>query len=171
MTISRLIQKTMQPFLVLGLLVACVAAAAVGGFQLRVEVPTDGSDAVLLVRTYRCHQPEKAKVSARAEGLVEGRRVSIPIRLKAVARGVYAVAQQWPDEGTWVLTFSGSYQRQHASTLVALDGSRTVAVRQTDKGEQLDVRFLHRKLAAADADKALQRIAATGTKTARAGGF
>ena len=156
----------------IGLAVFCVAATTAGGFQLRVEVPQDTDDAVLLVRTYRCLKPENAKVSGTAEGIIEGKRVSVPLRLKSVDRGVYAVKQQWTAGGTWVLAFSGSYQRHNTSTLVTLDDQGKVAVKKTDKGPELDVRVLNRKLSDADVESALQRITqaqTTGTQKAKTG--
>ena len=156
----------------IGLALLTVAATTAGGFQLRVEVPKEGSDAVLLVRTYRCHQPEKAKVSGTAEGIVKGQRVSVPIQLKTVAKGVYAVEQQWPDGTSWVLAFSGHYRGHHTSTLVTLDEQGDVAVRQTERGTELDVRVLNRKLSDADIEVALQRITdntMTRTKKAKTG--
>ncbi len=151
------------PACVMGLAVLCVATTMAGGFQLRVEVPQEGTDAVLLVRTYRCHQPEKARVSGTAEGIVEGQRVSVPVQLRAIEKGVYAVAQQWPKGGTWMLAFSGSYRGHHTSTLVTLDDQGKVAVKKTDKGPELDVRVLNRKLSDADVEGALQRIAEAQT--------
>lgn len=162
--------KGVIPLWVAGLAVLFIAATTAGGFQLRVEVPQDDSDAVLLVRTYRCHQPEKAKVSGTAEGIVEGQRVSVPVQLQPVKKGVYAVAQQWPTEGTWVLAFSGSYRGHNTSTLVTLDDQGKVAVKKTDKGPELDVRVMNRKLSDADVEGALHRITqAKTTRKARVG--
>ena len=143
---------------VLALASASVAATMLGGFQLRVDVPEAGSDAVLLVRTYRCHQPEKAKVSGTAEGIVRGKRVSLPIELQAVAKGVYAVERQWPSVGAWVLAFSGSYDGQHTSTVVSLDDRGDVALRETERGTEWDVRTLPRKLSSRDVARALERM-------------
>ena len=139
-----------------------IAATTAGGFQLRVDVPKDGSDAVLLVRTYGCNQPENAKVTGTAEGFVEGRRVSVPIRLENIARGVYSVEQQWKGEGTWMLAFSGTYKGRHTSTLVTLDAQGKVAVKKTAKGTELDVRYMPRKLSSNDIEAALQRLAHAG---------
>lgn len=156
--ITRRLFSRVWMLVVMGLAVAGVAATTMGGFQLRVDVPEGNSDAVLLVRTYRCHQPEKAEVVGTAEGIVDGERVSVPIQLEAVTKGVYAVTRQWPTEGTWVLTFSGSYEGQHTSTLVALARDGRVAVRETDDGTELDVRMLARKLSASDVTRALKRM-------------
>ncbi len=157
MLVHRFLNRV-HPAWVVGLALFCLAATTAGGFQLRVEVPQEGGEAVLLVRTYRCHQPEKAKVSARAEGIINGKRVSVPIELKTIAKGVYAVEQQWPAGSTWLLAFSGSYRGQHTSTLVTLDEQGQVAIKKVDDGEALDVRYFHRTLSDADIESALQRL-------------
>ena len=151
--------KSAGPVWLIALALVCMAATAAGGFQLRVEVPQDDSGAVLLVRTYGCNQPQNAKVSGKAEGLVDGQRVSVPVRLKNVARGVYAVKKQWTDGGTWVLAFSGTYRGRHTSTLVTLDAEGRVAVKKTAKGDELDVRMMPRKLSSNDIENALKRHA------------
>ena len=85
-------------------------SAYAGGFQLGVQAtPSDYThvkDAVLLVRTYGCHTPADANVTATAEGIVNGRRTSIPLELLPDEKGVYAITQQWQSEGTWVLSFT-----------------------------------------------------------------
>ena len=41
-----------------------------------------------------------------AEGLVDGQTRSVPLKLTRTAEpSVFAVEQQWPSEGRWVLTF------------------------------------------------------------------
>lgn len=151
--------KVARPVFGVLLIITCAAAAVAGGFQLRVEVPQDDSDVVVLVRTYRCHKPEKAKVTGTAEGLVDGQRVSVPITLKTVKKGVYSVERQWSAQGSWVLTFSGSYAGHHTSTVVTLDDGK-VALRETERGMELDARYLPRKLKSSDVERALQRITA-----------
>ena len=149
-----------RPVLGLLLIVTCVAVTVAGGFQLRIDVPQDDSDVVVLVRTYRCHQPEKAKVTGTAEGLVDGQRVSVPLTLKTVEKGVYSVERQWPARGAWVLAFSGSYAGHHTSTVVTLDDQGKVAIRETERGTELDARILPRKLKSKDVERALRRITA-----------
>ncbi|MFQ5572412.1 MAG: hypothetical protein ACE5G0_22285 [Rhodothermales bacterium] len=137
----------------------CIAAAMPGGFQLRVDVPKDASsDVVLLVRTYGCNQPAKAKVSGTAEGMVDGKRQSVPLKLKAVAKGVYSIEQQWADEGTWVLAFTGTYRGRVTSTLVTLGTNGKVAMKKTAAGQTPDARFFPRKLSAGDIESALQHL-------------
>ena len=41
---------------------------------------------------------------ATAEGVVNGARKSIPLKLLSLsAAGTFAVTREWPDEGTWVI--------------------------------------------------------------------
>jgi hypothetical protein len=141
--------------------VASSTPAYAGGFQLSVETPasTQGEfkDVVLLVRTFGCHQPADAGVAGRAEGIVNGERQSIPLELNPTsATGVLAIKQQWPAEGKWVLTFSGTYHKMTCSVLVELGergrvrpgtrieagsrkGTHTRAVARTWTSEEIDL--------------------------------
>jgi hypothetical protein len=88
-----------------------VSAALAGGFGVLVEIPSDRTDprlknAVLLVRAEGCHGPGSSW-SATAEGIVKGRRQSIPLRLTKIDTELYAVKRQWPAEGVWVLALTG----------------------------------------------------------------
>src|SRR5690242_4066792 len=84
------------------------SAALAGGFGLSVELATDRTDpktrnAVLIVSPGGCYGPG-ATFSATAEGTVDGRHRSVPLRLVTVAtdgRGIthYAVERQWPTRG------------------------------------------------------------------------
>jgi hypothetical protein len=77
--------------------------------------------AVLTVQAAGCHDAEKAAVTGTAIGLVNGTRQSIPLKLAALPGkpGMYAVTQQWPSEGKWVLQFVGVDQDRVTTTLVA----------------------------------------------------
>src|SRR5260370_933178 len=107
-----------------GVLLALASAAGVfaGGFQLAVEAPDAGNasmkDAALIVRTFGCHQPADANVTVTAEGIVDGRRQSAPVDLKADAKGVYSIHQQWPEEGKWVLVLTGTYNGMTSTVFV-----------------------------------------------------
>jgi len=107
------------------LLLAIASPALAGGFQLSVETPAGSTDpqlkdVVLIARTYGCHQPADAKLSATAEGFVDGNRRSLPLELRSIGSGVYAIKQQWPSEGTWVLALTGAYNGMISSVLVEL---------------------------------------------------
>lgn len=103
---------------------ASSATVFAGGFQLTVEAPPAGDahlkDAALLVRTYGCNTPADASVTATAEGVVNGRRQSIPLEMKGDATGVYHIKQQWPAEGTWMLSFTGTYNGMTCTVFVDL---------------------------------------------------
>jgi hypothetical protein len=112
--------------IILAALLAAGSASIVfaGGFQLAVEVPSasdaHSKDAALLVRTFGCYQPKDANVTATAEGLVNGRRQSVPVEMKLDATGVYELRQQWPTEGTWMLSLTGSYNGMTCTVFVDL---------------------------------------------------
>ena len=114
-----------------GMLFAIVSPALAGGFQISVETPDRSSDqqlkeAVLIARTYGCHQPADAKLSASAEGFVDGTRKSLPIELRSIGSGVYAINRQWPSEGKWVITLTGAYNGMTSSVLVDLGPNGSV---------------------------------------------
>src|SRR6185295_8116585 len=117
--------------LTIALLLAIAAPALAGGFQLSIATPDGSTDpqmkgAVLIARTYGCHQPADAKLSATAEGFVNGQRKSLPIELRSIGSGVYAIKQEWPSEGTWVLALTGAYNGMTSSVLVELGPNGTV---------------------------------------------
>ncbi|MEW6209873.1 MAG: hypothetical protein AB1631_16025 [Acidobacteriota bacterium] len=145
-------------------ILASLAAATVsmaGGFYLQVEIPkpNEAQGAALLVRAYGCLSPTDAEITATAEGIVGGERRSVKLDLTHRGGGVYAIRQQWPQEGAWVLAINGSYKAKGmaASALVTLGPSGQVTAK--DKG--LEVRYSNRRLAARDIDSALsaQRVA------------
>ena len=97
--------------------------ALAGGFQLSVRAADSSSevkDAVLLVKTFGCFQPSDANVVGTAEGVVNGQRKTIKLDLHPTSTGVYAVKQQWPSEGKWVLLFSGNLHTFTCSVMVDL---------------------------------------------------
>jgi hypothetical protein len=60
--------------------------------------------AVLVARTTACQSPEKTTITATAEGIVNGVRRSIPLKVISLATaGTFAVARAWPVQGAWAL--------------------------------------------------------------------
>jgi len=145
---------------VAALLAAAATASAGGPPWISVESPCDpinhlSPDAVLLVRTYSCGMPTDARLTATAEGLVNGERRSVPLELKqGTEKGVYAVKPQWPAEGTWVLHFTMSIGGE-VSAIVTLDKHARVT----------DTQVVHRRTSAGDVDSVL-RAAARGERHA-----
>jgi len=92
------------------LAVATAASLIAGGFVLEIGKPSanpeaQAKNAVLIVRGYACQDPEKTTVTATAEGVVNGKRQTIPLKLIALsAQSTYALTRQWPADGKWVIT-------------------------------------------------------------------
>ena len=115
---------------------ALLATVAAAGTSFRIEIGSTaalGMDKkfkdspkklVVAVRAVVCEDLATVRITGTAEGLVNGKRQSLPLALTAVdpANAVYAIAQQWPTEGAWVLHLKGSCSnpKAHASTLVAV---------------------------------------------------
>jgi hypothetical protein len=139
--------------------------AFAGGFQLAVEAPDSGDarlkDAALLVRTFGCHTPADANVTATAEGVVNGRRQSVPLDMKPDATGVYIVKQQWPSEGAWMLSFTGTYNGMTCTVFVdlAADGKVHADTRiEAGHKEGTHARAFYRKPTSADIESALKSL-------------
>jgi hypothetical protein len=118
--------------------VAIVAVAAHAGTMFRLEVgpavaagfakdlkKADGKKLVLAVRALVCDDLAGVQISGTAEGLVNGTRQSVPLSLVTVdkAAAIYALHQQWPESGSWVLHLKGtcSKPKGEASTLVPMN--------------------------------------------------
>jgi hypothetical protein len=77
--------------------------------------------AVLVVRPEGCADPAKARIEGTAEGLVNGARRSVPLKLAALKTpGVFAVFKEWPPEGVWVVKLTGSCQGSTAGVVVPI---------------------------------------------------
>jgi hypothetical protein len=111
------------------LLVASVAAVMVfataervnasASFELEIGPSIAGNSArvkkaALVVRSKSC-DVATVTMSGTAEGLVNGRRQSVPLRLiELETPGVYAVQRVW-EQGRWVLNLSGSCAERKAT--------------------------------------------------------
>jgi hypothetical protein len=146
-------------------LLALVSVARVfaGGFQLAVEAPAAENasmkDAALIVRTFGCHQPADANVTVTAEGIVDNRRQSLPVALKADTRGVYSIQRQWPSEGRWVLVLTGTYNDMTSTVFVELDENNAVYPNTRLSAYELNgkhARALRRKPTTGDIEAALK---------------
>lgn len=158
--------KRFVPFCALAL-VALAPAALAGGFQLSVEAPNASSgvhskDAALIVRTFGCHTPADAAITATAEGLINGKRQSVKLDLAPDATGVYEIKKQWPSEGAWVVTVSGGYNEMTCSLLVELGPNGSVRPDTKISEGQLNGKYARaerRKFTAQEIDSALQALA------------
>ena len=80
-----------------------------GGFYLILGNPDASAEArkanaVLTMKAAGCHEPWKAQVTGIATGVVDGKRQQIPLKVIALSEpGMFAITQQWPKEGRWVI--------------------------------------------------------------------
>src|SRR5579872_3318608 len=80
-----------------------------GGFFLQLGNPEASPEAlkagaVLTVKATGCHNPATAKLTATAVGVVNGERREIPLKVTQLSEpGAFAISQQWPSEGKWVI--------------------------------------------------------------------
>ena len=76
-------------------------------------------NAVVTIKAAGCHDPATAKITATAIGMVDGHRRAIPLKLDALSDpGTFALSQQWPKEGTWVIELVGKNDQQFTNTLL-----------------------------------------------------
>ena len=144
--------------LVLVLLTTLIGGAALSSaeeFRLGIGPAVAGATkgakkGFMAVRVEGCPDPSKAGITGTAEGLVAGKRQTVPLNLIALSPGVYSVPQNWPQDGVWVLHFSGSYQNLKASALVPIGPSGFM--REPSK-------FFPRPATAAEIDSALRALA------------
>lgn len=118
--------KAFAPLIALAAAMSLVA----GGFALQLGKPSShpeaqAKNAVLVVRGYACIAPEKTTLSATAEGTVNGRRESIPLKLIPLSgESTYALTRQWPSGGKWVITVVEANPRFNSrpSAIVKVEG-------------------------------------------------
>ncbi len=79
---------------------------------ISLEIPANPLDpttrgAALAIHTFHHERPVGFPVTGTAEGLVNGQRRTIELEFTETSRpGVYALKQQWPTEGDWLLAIS-----------------------------------------------------------------
>jgi hypothetical protein len=157
------------------LILAMSASSYAGGFQIAVDTPGKSSDAqvkdvVLIARTYGCLHPTDVKLAATAEGLVNGARQSIPLDLSSTGSGVYAIKQQWPSEGTWVIALNvvGANNSYVIGALVELGpNGQVLPGTKLEPGaiKGVHARVSQRQSARADIESALRNSAALKSQT------
>jgi hypothetical protein len=140
--------------------VFAVAAVAFGqGFTFSVGNAVASQDfrlktAAFAFRTEGCADPSKAQISGTAEGLVNGARRSQILHVMAASKpGVYAVDQNWPPGGVWVVNLRGTCAGENAGAIVPI-GPKGV-IRESAK-------FFPRPATASEVDAALKTLAQGG---------
>ena len=91
----------------------------------------DTRGALALVRIYHHENAGQCPVEGPAEGLVDGQRVSLPLKFTAVGdEGVWAAWGKIPEEGNWVLAIHGTdgISKAEVSILAALaEGNQEIS--------------------------------------------
>jgi hypothetical protein len=78
-------------------------------------------DALFAVRTENCDHAAEALITATAEGLVNGARQSMALRLlPGSGPGVYLVSSGWPAQGIWVVRLIGTCAGAKAGAVVPI---------------------------------------------------
>jgi hypothetical protein len=147
-------------------LVISAGVAMAGDFWVGVESahslrPGMSGQTVLVVRPSGCHEPQDATITATAEGIVNGQRRSLPLKLVAISQGVYEIAREWPAQGAWVVAVNAEYRGLPRAAIIRLGpgGSIPAKLGPSQDGGISDVQAFRRKLAGDDIDSALQAIA------------
>jgi hypothetical protein len=125
------------------LLALSILAAPLLAGALRLEVGNPATNqealaqhAVLVAWTTACHSPEKTSLTATAEGVVNGIRKSIPLKVVSLSTpGTFAVTRDWPNEGTWaikIVATNPEYKDYATSAVVPIQNNvaQTTAVRR-----------------------------------------
>jgi hypothetical protein len=105
---------------------ATAALVLAEGFTFTIGSPVAARDfvaktAAFVFRTEGCAQPEKAEISGTAEGLVKETRRSVSLNMKAMSNpGVYAIYQNWPFEGSWVVNLKGTCAAASAGAIIPI---------------------------------------------------
>ena len=105
---------------------AMAALAFAGEFTFSIGSPVAAQDfrakvAAFVFRTQGCADPAKSEISATAEGLVKGVRRSVALKVEAMPKpGVYAVYQNWPADGHWVVNLKGTCNEANAGAIVPI---------------------------------------------------
>jgi hypothetical protein len=119
-------KELLKPLLALSVLAVPLFA---GALLLEVANPASNPEAmknhaILVARITACHSPAETTVVATAEGVVNGMRKSIPLKVIALSTaGTFAVVREWPQQGAWaikVVATNPQYRNYATSVLVPI---------------------------------------------------
>jgi hypothetical protein len=155
--------------LLAGLTALVTTVAVAGPPWIAIEYPANPHDpgtrgALLTVRTYHHGELMSYQLSGTAEGIVNGRRQTMPLDIRRLPQaGMYAVRFQKPAQGSWMLVITSSQNGAFAaSALVTLDSGGGVASVSVPSGTIENGRWrVPRRVALAEIDAMLKNAAAT----------
>ena len=125
----------LRSFMFVTALSLCAFSTALAGPPwIAIEYPANpfdrtSRDAFLTVRTYHHGEMTAKTVTGSAEGVVNGKRQSMPLDIRAGSQpGMYVVRWQKPASGRWVLVINSGYQGvTDATAVVEISATGTVA--------------------------------------------
>jgi hypothetical protein len=86
-------------------------------------------NAAVVAHITACHSPEKTTVTAFAEGLANGKRQIITLKVTPLSQsGSFAVAHQWPRDGIWavkMIATNPDYRNYSTAIVVPFHGDTT----------------------------------------------
>ena len=138
-------------------LIPALAGADEFMFEVAGPVAAQGfvsKTAAFVFRTAGCPDPDKAQISATAEGVADGRRQNLVLRVTPSKPGVYAVFQQW-NSGRWVVVLKGSCGPRQAGAVIPVGPHGFV---------REDSKFFTHPATAAEIDAALKAFPEGGYK-------
>ncbi len=165
-----MMRSPLRQLALVSVLTMVVSAVAIAGPPwIAIEYPVNPHDAgtrgaLLTVRTYHHGELMSYDVTGTAEGIIDGRRQSMPLDIRRLTQtGMYAVRWQKPAQGTWVLVITSKQNGSHAATaLVTINAQGQVAEVSVPSDLIENGRWrVPRKVAAAEVDAMLKANAAT----------
>jgi hypothetical protein len=161
----RNLNRNLQAVGPVAVLLAVAMTSVAGGFWIRTyspsaQVTASIPDAVVLVAAEGCHNAAAAKISATAEGLVNGKRQSVLLDLTPLSEGVYAVRRQWPGAGAWILAVKATHLGRSVGAVIEID--RNGAAR-------LSAKPFEQSISTDEIEAALEKMAASPAKTTLVG--
>jgi hypothetical protein len=152
--------KIRKPLLIAAVLLSASVFAAAQAFTFEVASPVAAQDfrsksAAFVFRATGCAEPAKADITAAAEGIADGARRSISLKVTPSSKpGVYAVFQQW-ESGHWVVVLKGSCGTTQAGAVIPIGPHGFV---------REDSKFFPHPATAAEVDAALKAFPQGGYK-------
>jgi hypothetical protein len=108
------------------------AAVFAGALTLEIGNPAANPEAqakgaVVVARITACHSPEKTTVTASAEGVVNGTRKSIPLKVMPLSTaGTFAITPGWPEQGDWavrMIAMNPEYKNYSTGVVVPIENN------------------------------------------------
>jgi hypothetical protein len=160
---------TVRRIVLTALILVAATPVFAGPPWISIELPGNpydaaARDAFLIVHAFHHGTPVEYPVAGTAEGVVNGRRTTIPLSFEKTSRaGAFAVRKQWTDGSPWVLAFTVTQARDDvASAILSIGADGRVSRVETLTRREGDGRVYPRAVVRADVEAAL--VAVTGTK-------